>query len=66
MNQIVINQTSGEEYALLEKIGEGSFADVFKGQKVKDKQIVAIKKMRNMRKAVSYKLLRMRRWQKRK
>jgi serine/threonine protein kinase len=55
MNQIVINQTSGEEYALLEKIGEGSFADVFKGQKVKDKQIVAIKKMRNMRKAVSYK-----------
>jgi serine/threonine protein kinase len=66
MNQIVINQTSGEEYALLEKIGEGSFADVFKGQKVKDKQIVAIKKMRNMRKAVSYKSLRMRRWQKRK
>lgn len=55
MNQIVINQTSGEEYALLEKIGEGSFADVFKGQKVKDKQIVAIKKMRNMRKAVIYK-----------
>lgn len=52
MNQVVINQTNGDEYVLLEKIGEGSFADVFKGQKVKDKKIVAIKKMRNMRKAV--------------
>ena len=62
MNQIVINQTNGDEYVLLEKIGEGSFADVFKGQKVKDKQIVAIKKMRNMRKAVKYPSLRMLKW----
>lgn len=66
MNQVVINQTNGDEYVLLEKIGEGSFADVFKGQKVKDKKIVAIKKMRNMRKAVRYHSFRMPKWLKKK
>ncbi len=66
MNQIVTNQTNGDQYVLLEKIGQGSFADVFKGQKVKDKKIVAIKKMRNMRKAVKYHSFRMHKWHRKK
>ena len=50
----------------MEKIGSGSYADVFKGQNIKTKEVVAIKKMRQMKKAVSITLFRMPKWPKNK
>jgi serine/threonine protein kinase len=46
-------------------VGEGAYADVFKGENIKSKELVAIKKMKHMKKAVLLGLFRMHRWQRR-
>lgn len=53
---LISSKQSGNQYKIMAKIGEGAFAEVYKGENVKTKEIVAIKKMKHMKKAVSFSL----------
>lgn len=52
MTDILVSKETGNQYKVLNKIGEGAYAEVFKGENIKTKEKVAIKKMKNMKKAV--------------
>lgn len=62
----MISKETGNQYKIMEKIGSGAYAEVFKGQNINTKEIVAIKKMKHMKKAVTLPLLRMPKWPKNK
>jgi serine/threonine protein kinase len=52
MTQIITNTTNGNQYRLLAKVGEGAYADVFRGENLVTKEIVAVKKMKTMKASV--------------
>jgi serine/threonine protein kinase len=53
MTQVILNKKNNSQYALLAKVGEGQYADVYRGQNVATNELVAIKKMKSMKSAVS-------------
>jgi serine/threonine protein kinase len=64
--QVIVNKKTNSQYTLLAKVGEGAYADVYKGENLATKEIVAIKKMKSMKAAVLMMLYRIRPWPKRK
>lgn len=45
MNQIAGSSSSLKSFNVLEKLGEGSFASVYKVQRIDDKKLYAMKKV---------------------
>lgn len=37
MTEILVSKETGNQYKIIEKIGSGSYAEVFKGQNIKTK-----------------------------
>jgi serine/threonine protein kinase len=60
--ELLVNKENGNQYRVLGKVGEGAYAEVFKGETLRTREPVAIKKMKHMKKAVLVGRLRTRRW----